>query len=65
MNFKNILSVIFIIAFVNLGLPSLLTFLNIDVNQYYTPFQIFIDALFLLYIALPKNIENPFIQSNA
>ena len=55
-----ILFVISTFFMLSIGIPSLLNFLNIDVAQYYTPFQIFALAYCVLFVFLPKKVSNPF-----
>jgi len=60
MNFKNLVFGIMLFILINNAFPALLSTLNVDVSEYYLPFQIFALAYLLLYIILPKNVSNPF-----
>lgn len=60
MNLSQILFIISVFLVLNIGIPSLLNFINVDVNQYYTPFQVFAIAYCILFVFLPKKVDNPF-----
>lgn len=55
-----IIFIISIFILINLGIPALLNFLNVSVNQVYTPFQLFATAIIILFILLPYEVYNPF-----
>jgi hypothetical protein len=59
-NITTILFFIFLFLLINTGIPALLTFMNIDVTDTYLPFQIFAIAMMVLYLILPKKVNNIF-----
>ena len=60
-NIPKIAGLIFFVLFVNMAIPMILNFMNVNVVDYYTPIQVFIMALLVLYFLLPQNVSNPFL----
>mgnify|MGYP000545442607 CR=1 FL=1 len=53
-SFSSILILLLLFVIIVIIIPTLLTFANIDVTHYYTPFQIFAIGMFILYFMLPN-----------
>lgn len=60
-NITKIAGFIFFVLFINMGIPMILDFMNVNVVDYYTPIQVFIMALIVLYFLLPQRVYNPFM----